>query len=84
MLGKPYLVGATSEQMLTFPGQAAFAAPELRRHCRDCSFWAPRRKNSAKGRCDKATAMVGEPTPLVPGDAMACKYFVEPPRIDEN
>jgi hypothetical protein len=82
MLGSKNLMGETAAQLLTFPGQAHFAIPGSKKHCRDCWFWSPKRKGDKRAICGKAVSMMsrrGAPpsVPAVPAYASICQYFTE-------
>jgi hypothetical protein len=72
----------------TVEGQASWGEPNLRKTCRECSFWAcqhPRPKRTRWGAlepapCRKASIMLGRKKLLpVPHSAIACKFFEQRP-----
>ena len=68
----------TPERTITYPGQAHFAIPGAEHRCFECRYWTPRRKDDKKAVCLKAAALMRNASPpLVPRNAVICKYFEE-------
>ena len=76
-LGLDHMMGETPERTITYPGQAHFAIPGAKHHCFECRYWTPRHRSN-KAVCLKAAALLHDASPpLVPRNALICKYFEE-------
>jgi hypothetical protein len=78
MIGSNHLTEETTEQGITFPGQAHFAIPGATRVCRECLYWSPRYQDDTRAICRKAATLTYRTqTQRVPGYAKICKHFEE-------
>ena len=72
------LHGETFQERLsqTFEGQAHFAGSgPIGARCQGCTFWGDGQGKALSRPCRKFSAMTGTTTKLVPGSALACRYF---------